>query len=588
MIRRITLSLLLAALPALALAQAPVLQGGSQTQGHIPAYATTGGTPVVTDGGTSAGGVLGANPSTIGITARCANPPCIAQGAGPNGEDFAIFDGPTSDPEGYHYLGFSANIGSKATITTGAGGGAAAQGLQFIIDGTTYAFPDDFPTIPVDVDQGGTGRQTLTDYNVLVGAGTNPVALIAPSATSGVPLISQGSSANPAYGTAVVAGGGTGATSFTANGVLYGNGTSAVGVTATGTSGQPLLSAGSGSAPAYGTLGIAAGGTGQTTASAAITALLPTQAGQNGKVLQTDGSLASWQNIAGTGTVTQVNTGAGLTGGPITGTGTIKFEDIADNRLLANVSGGAAPASATTMTSALDEMLGSTQGSILYRNATVWTPLTPGTNGQALITQGPTSDPVWSQYLINNLGISGQAQGDVLYFNGATWTRLPAGTAGYVLTTNGAGVNPSFSPSGVIYLGSETWTDSEANSTTTVYLTRVGNQVFVQGTSLATGVFSGSNFEITIPAGYTPNGTIYVRDNTNGVSVNLGIGNITDYGTAQYQASVRLIEGNNIRIQVLNTSATYATYSAITATVPMTWANDDRIIWSANWIVDGW
>lgn len=51
-----------------------------------------------------------------------------------------------------------------------------------------------------------------------------------------------------------VADGGTGAGTFTANGVLYGNTTSAIGATAAGTSGQALISGGSGSAPAYGTV----------------------------------------------------------------------------------------------------------------------------------------------------------------------------------------------------------------------------------------------------------------------------------------------------------------------------------------------
>jgi hypothetical protein len=48
---------------------------------------------------------------------------------------------------------------------------------------------------------------------------------VAPSATSGVPLISKGSTTQPAFGTAVVAGGGTGATTLT--GMVLGNGTSA-------------------------------------------------------------------------------------------------------------------------------------------------------------------------------------------------------------------------------------------------------------------------------------------------------------------------------------------------------------------------
>lgn len=69
----------------------------------------------------------------------------------------------------------------------------------------------------------------LTNHNVLVGAGTATIGLISPSATSGVPLISQGAAANPIFGTAAIAGGGTNATSFsTSTGIITYNGTSLV------------------------------------------------------------------------------------------------------------------------------------------------------------------------------------------------------------------------------------------------------------------------------------------------------------------------------------------------------------------------
>lgn len=50
----------------------------------------------------------------------------------------------------------------------------------------------------------------------------------------------------------------------------------------------------------------------------------------------------------------------------------------------------------------LDEIIGaqldaisSVQGSILYRNATDWVALAPGTSGQVLITQGAAANPIW-------------------------------------------------------------------------------------------------------------------------------------------------------------------------------------------------
>lgn len=76
-----------------------------------------------------------------------------------------------------------------------------------------------------------------------------------------------------------------------------------------------------------GTLPIANGGTGQTTANAAFNALVPSQGGNNGKYLTTDGSNTSWATNP-LGTVTSVDvsggsTGLSFSGGPITTSGTI-------------------------------------------------------------------------------------------------------------------------------------------------------------------------------------------------------------------------------------------------------------------------
>lgn len=96
---------------------------------------------------------------------------------------------------------------------------------------------------PQPVVEGGTGAQTLTgvligsgtsaisgnaitQYDVLVGGASNAISSVAPSSTSGVPLVSGGSSSNPSFGTAVVAGGGTGLSSVTAYAPLVGGSTS--------------------------------------------------------------------------------------------------------------------------------------------------------------------------------------------------------------------------------------------------------------------------------------------------------------------------------------------------------------------------
>ena len=72
----------------------------------------------------------------------------------------------------------------------------------------------------------------VTQYGTIVAAAANLITSIAPSATTGVPFISQGASANPVYGTVLIAGGGSNAVSFgTTSGIVVYDGTSLVNYT---------------------------------------------------------------------------------------------------------------------------------------------------------------------------------------------------------------------------------------------------------------------------------------------------------------------------------------------------------------------
>ena len=81
------------------------------------------------------------------------------------------------------------------------------------------------------------------------------LATIAPSSTSGIPLISNGVAAQPSFGTAVVAGGGTGQTSFNPYAPIVGGttGTGAFQSASTGQSnvGYVFTSTGSSSVPTW-------------------------------------------------------------------------------------------------------------------------------------------------------------------------------------------------------------------------------------------------------------------------------------------------------------------------------------------------
>jgi hypothetical protein len=86
---------------------------------------------------------------------------------------------------------------------------------------------------------------------------------------------------------------------------------------ADGSSGQALQTNGSGTL-SFATLGISAGGTGQTTANAAFNALAPSQTSNAGRYLKTDGTNTSWDllDISTadiTGTLPVANGGTGIT-----------------------------------------------------------------------------------------------------------------------------------------------------------------------------------------------------------------------------------------------------------------------------------
>jgi hypothetical protein len=95
--------------------------------------------------------------------------------------------------------------------------------------------------------------------------------------------------------------------------------------TATNLTGLPL------STGVTGILPVANGGTAASTAAGARTSILPSYSGNAGKVLavNTGATDAEWIPVSGTGTVTSVGTGTGLTGGPITAAGTIALADTA-------------------------------------------------------------------------------------------------------------------------------------------------------------------------------------------------------------------------------------------------------------------
>lgn len=149
------------------------------------------------------------------------------------------------------------------------------------------------------------------------------------------------------------------------------------------------------------------------------TSLWPNTVGASGKILQSDGtsngySTPTWPTTGGTAGSVVISDGTnkinstslwvntvGSAGKIIRSDGTINTystSTFADTYLINTIpfAGSANTIAGATLTSIIDASIGNTQGNILYRNATDWVVLAPGTSGQFLQTLGAGANVQWA------------------------------------------------------------------------------------------------------------------------------------------------------------------------------------------------
>jgi len=192
-------------------------------------------------------------------------------------------------------------------------------------------------------------------------------------------------------------------------------------------------------------------------------------AGQSNIVADTTSdtlTIAAGSNItittnATSDTLTIASTAAGVTNGDkgdivVSGSGDVwtidsgvvsnaKLATMNASTIKARITGSTGAPEDATITQVLDLTGGSAQGSILYRGASTWTALAPGTSGQLLQTQGAGANPAWatistSGLTIGTSAISGGSSGRVLYNNSGVLGELGTTGSGNVVLATGANV----------------------------------------------------------------------------------------------------------------------------------------------------
>lgn len=213
-----------------------------------------------------------------------------------------------------------------------------------------------------------------------------------------------------------------------------------------------------------------------------------------------------------------------------------KIQNIsATQRVLGRNSAGAGVTQEVTATQVLD-WIGSTQGQILYRNATVWTTLATGTAGQVLQTGGAGANPSWLT-LPSGLATSGSAYAII----GGSATNTTNGTA----LTSAYTTAKSATPGGAALSASNRYT---------IYL--------------LPGVYDLGSGALTLDAQYID----IVGISTNSGQRDLGTAPTTDMGETIIKSSQTTINininANTHDIALVNlciyTSDATQTYSAIT------------------------
>lgn len=201
------------------------------------------------------------------------------------------------------------------------------------------------------------------------------------TAIIGVGLLFSAVSPTITHAAFIVPQGGTGIITATAHGLLLGNGVNPFNVTGAGSSGQVLTSNGASADPTFQAItGTITSATAPISFSAGVISIVKADSTHDGYLSSTD-----WNtfNGKGSGTVTSIATNNGLTGGTITGSGTIGLATISANSVLGNIT-GASGVPTSVATSSLFQTASVSNSGLL--SSTDWSTFNSKISGNQTIT----------------------------------------------------------------------------------------------------------------------------------------------------------------------------------------------------------
>jgi hypothetical protein len=316
-----------------------------------------------------------------------------------------------------------------------------------------------------------------------------------------------------------------------------------------------------------GTVPIANGGTGASTATGAINALLPSQTGNSGKVLSTNGTDPTWIAAGGTGTVTSVaataGTGISVTGSPITTSGTLNITNTAPDQTVVLTAGtgistsgtypnftitNTSPSSGGTVTSVGGT--GTVSGISLSGTVTTSGNLTLGGTldlSSPPVIGGTTPNTITGTTINANTKVVSPdyyAQsilgGNLRTSGGTSLVNWDGGGSGNVTVNGGLLANPSNKNVSLAPTGTGSVTINPATAGTINNMVIGGTTpLAITGTTVTATTFSGSGASLTsIPNSALNNSAITINGTSTSLGGSISVGTVTSVtGTAPVVSS---------------------------------------------------